>query len=173
MNVDPDLLPANALIDTGVFMRFLGDRPGEQDSKSSVAFCNAMVDSGRTLYIGAPTIAEVTRYQGKRIPRQKGIVVVPFDDRAAELLGLNMPMAKIHQTAQVSGQSKTYLKYDSLIAACALRVKAAMIVAIDGDHVDMAKAIGIPVSHPGAFEDKRLSLLTLFESGRDQQEPSG
>jgi predicted nucleic acid-binding protein len=162
MKVDPALLPTNALIDTGVFMRFLGDRPDEAVSKECVAFGDAMVNNGRTLYVAAPTIAEVTRYQGKAIPRRKGIVVIPFDDRAAELLGLNMPMAKIHQAAQASGTSKTYMKYDALIAACALRAKAAMIVAIDSDHITMAKALNIPVSPPGAFEDRQPSLFDFI-----------
>lgn len=158
LTIDVALLPPNALIDTGVFIRFLGHQPNESITPLCKAFCDAMIDNQRPLYIAAPTIAEVTRYTGNRLPRTRGLVVVPFDDRAAELLGLNMPMAKIHETSSASGLSRTYLKYDAMIAACALRAKAMALVALDGDHTTMAGAIGIKVTRPELYERKQLLL---------------
>lgn len=154
--IDRSLLPPSALIDTGVLFRFLGDQPFDKDSPACVDFCNEMIGEGRTLYVAAPTIAEVTRHRGKKVPHRKGIVVVPFDDKAAEILGLEMTMARIHSSADSTGCSRTYLKYDAMIVACALRAKTKIIVALDGDHTKLAGSLSVSVRHPKEFRAPNL-----------------
>jgi predicted nucleic acid-binding protein len=162
--IDPNLLPLSAAIDTGVFMRgLLGDRPDEPRSPMCKAFCDAMIEAGRTLFVAAPFIAEVTRYKGERIPRRRGVVVVPFDDVAAEQLGLRLPMAKLQAMKSSTVLPLTYLKYDALILACAIRCRAAVLVAIDGDHDKLARATGFDVSTPEAFQQTQPTLFDLFE----------
>jgi predicted nucleic acid-binding protein len=155
--IDLTSLPDNALIDTGVFIRYLGDRQ-DQDSADCRAFCDAMIGERRALWVAAPTIAEVCRHRGKSIPRCSGITVVPFDDRAAEMLGLNIPMAKLHETKTTTGLSLTYLKYDAMIVACALRVRTLTIVSLDADHAVLAGNLGIAVRRPASYLKAQLAL---------------
>ena len=138
------------MIDTNVLIRFLGDRV-DAETPACKAFCNAMIDDKRRLWIAAPTIAEVSRHRGLPVPRFTGITVVPFDDRAANILGTQMPMAKIHAAKAQNGLSLTYLKYDAMILACALRVKTGTIVALDGDHVALAQGLSISVRRPESY----------------------
>lgn len=154
------VLPATAMVDTGVFMRFLGERPEEAVSQACVQFCRAMVDAGNELFVAAPTIAEIMRRHGRPIPRVKGVTVVAFDERAATLLGLGMPMAKLHELKTLSGLSLSYLKYDAMIAACALRCAARVMVAIDGDHVALLRDLGISVRRPEDFVRKQVELFS-------------
>ncbi|MDC0722549.1 hypothetical protein [Nannocystis bainbridge] len=143
------------MVDTGVFMRFLGERPEEPVSRECVKFCQAMCSTGRELFVAAPTIAELMRQRGQPIPHVKGITVVAFDERAATILGLRMPMAKLHAVKTSTGLSHTYLKYDAMIAACALRCNASTMVAIDGDHVALLRDLAVAVRHPKDFLDKQ------------------
>ncbi|MEZ4295058.1 MAG: type II toxin-antitoxin system VapC family toxin [Polyangiaceae bacterium] len=156
--MDPDRLPLRALIDTGVLLRFLGDQPHDPRAPACKAFCQAMLAAGRELLIAAPTIAEVARHSGQPVPRMQGVVVVPFDDRAAELLALRIPMAKLHEAKTSTGLSLPYLKYDALIVACALRARADAIVTLDGDCSKLATGIGIRVALPSEFESKQRIL---------------
>lgn len=140
-------------------MRFLGDRPGESVSLACVDFCGAMVKKGREIFVAAPTLAEITRYQGRSIPRTKGVTVVPFDDRAAEILGLQLPMAKLHEAKLSTGRTLTYLKYDAMIAACAVRCGAKVMVAIDGDHVELLRYLKFPVHRPDEYVTTQTEMF--------------
>lgn len=161
--IEADRLPRTAAIDTGVFLRgVLGERAGEPDAAICRAFCNAMIDAGRTLFVPTPSLAEICRHTGARPPRRRGIVLVPFDGPAAEALGLQMPQAKLHEASAATGWSRTYLKFDSMIVACAVRSGADMFVALDGDHTAMASGL-IEVRHPEHFRGPP-DLLELMEA---------
>lgn len=160
MIVDRKLLPANALVDTGVFIRFLGER-NDARTEACKGFCEAMLNEGRNLYVAAPTLAEVMRHKGKPIPHQKGIVVVAFDQVAAELLALQMPMAKLQEAKTLVGTSLTYLKYDAMIVACALRAKTAAIVSLDGDFPKLAPTT-IPLKRPEDFAAAQQTLTGIL-----------
>ena len=152
-------LPRTALVDTGVFMRFLGERPDDPDSRTCTEFCQAMCERGNELFIAAPTIAEIMRHRGKPIPRVKGVTVVPFDERAAQILGMEMPMVKLHEVQQASGLTLSYLKYDAMISACALRCRTGTLIALDSDHSVMARHLGLKVLHPGHFTSTQIGLF--------------
>jgi predicted nucleic acid-binding protein len=156
--VEPEL-PRTALVDTGVFMRFLGERPEDPHSPACVEFCRAMFDHGNELFVAAPTIAEIMRHRGSPIPRVKGVTVVPFDERAAHILGLEMPMVRLHQVQQSSGHSLSYLKYDAMISACALRCRTRTLIALDSDHVVMARHLGLSVLAPSHFTGAQIPLF--------------
>jgi hypothetical protein len=142
-----------------VFLRFLGDRPQDADTPHCVEFCRLMCEQGRPLFVAALTLAEVSRHRGLPVPRTKGITVVPFDDRAAHILGLEMPMAKLHTTSQASGLTLTYLKYDAMITACALRCRTKNLVTLDSDHSVMAHQLGLEVRHPSHYASPQTELL--------------
>lgn len=164
--IDTKLLPARVMVDTNVFMRgVLGHRSDDLESPLCKSSCDAMLENGHRIFVAAPTLAEIIRHQGQRIPRTQNIVVVPFDERAAELLGLNMPMAKLHQTKAASGATLTYLKYDAMIMACALRSGATVFVTMDEDHHALAPATGIQIQHPKSFRTAQLSLDALIHGG--------
>jgi hypothetical protein len=83
VEIDPTKLPQRALVDTGVVIRALGERPDDLRSPTCEAFWNAMLENGREILIAAPSLAEVMRQEGKdSFPRRKGVEVVAFDDRA-------------------------------------------------------------------------------------------
>ena len=151
-----------AMVDTNVFMRgLLGAYPNEPKAKQCKAFCDAMLDNGKTILVSAPTLAELIRHDGKRIPRIKGVEVIAFDERAAELLGLHLPQAKLNNAKTATNLSLTYLKYDAMIFACAIRGKAQEFVTTDPDHHPLASNTNILVRHPSEYEERQMSLLAI------------
>lgn len=163
MMIEVSRLPKTALIDTGVFLRFLGDMP--QDAKAPVckAFCQAMLREQRELYIAAPTITEALRFNKnagvRKLPPVKGIQVIAFDERAAILLGEKGSEHTVTAIAQANKSTKNCIKYDFLIAACALRAKAEVLVAVDSDFDAICKCLGIPYKQPVHYEH-----MSLFSS---------
>jgi len=177
-------LPKTALIDTGVFIRFLGERPDDLKSPVCKAFCRAMLDNNKELYIAAPTITEATRHKGTKIPHTHGITVISFDYLAAERLGIDGPETLITEIAKSTGTNKNYIKYDYMIAACALRAGAKALVAWDDDYRKICASIGQPYMNPMdyletesarqwhiAFEERKaaekLAILTASPTKAD------
>jgi predicted nucleic acid-binding protein len=157
--IDITSLPKTAMVDTGVFLRFLGARPDDPDAPICRAFCEAMLERGYVLYVAAPTLAEIIRQNGEKAPRIKGIVVVPFDDRAAELLGARMPMPRLREALAASSMSLGALKYDAMIMACAARSKTSTLVTLDiVDHLPFAQGLDIAVRRPQDFAAEQLDL---------------
>jgi len=117
-----------------------------------------MIDEGRKLWVAAPTVAEVIRHKGSATPRVRGIAVVAFDDRAAELLGARMPMAKMHEAKTLTGLSLSYLKYDAMIVACAIRIGVPVVVSLDGDHPVLAKDMSLTVRKPSDYYAAQMTL---------------
>lgn len=159
MRIAFGLLPKTALIDTGVLLRFLGDRLDEPKTAACRAFCQAMLDRHHELFIAAPTITEITRWKGSTLPRARGITVVAFDDRAAELLGVRGPESAITRVVQETGAPRNYIRYDFLIAACAARAHADVVVSLDKDLPKICSHLGIACKRPEDYEDR--SFVTL------------
>ena len=93
--------------------------------------------------------------------RIKGVEVIAFDERAAELLGLHLPQAKLNNAKTATNLSLTYLKYDAMIFACAIRGKAQEFVTTDPDHHPLASNTNILVRHPSEYEERQMSLLAI------------
>lgn len=75
-------------------------RPDEVEAPACIDFCARMAQAGRPVLVGALTIAEATRHQGKPLPRVQGIVVVAFDELAATELGVRMPSSELKKWRQ-------------------------------------------------------------------------
>src|SRR5690242_16401802 len=145
--IDKEKLPKTAMVDTGVFLRFLGARPDDPDAPICRAFCEAMLERGNVLYVAAPTLAEIIRKNGERAPRIKGVVVVPFDDRAAEILGAKMPMPALRDARKV----------DAMIMACAARSRTTTMVTLDlEDMLPLGAGLEIAVQRPQDFASEQL-----------------
>lgn len=151
MQIDVAALPDTCLVDTGVLIRALRQR-SDDETPACHAFFDAMVDSGVSrMLVAAPTVAEMLRGNPQPLPRTRSLLVVPFDLRAAELLGAEMPVEVLRAHGAHDALPLSYLKYDAMIVACAQRWDADCIVALDTDHVRLARHVGMPVVHPRAF----------------------
>ncbi|PRQ07838.1 type II toxin-antitoxin system VapC family toxin [Enhygromyxa salina] len=157
VDIDPESLPARCLVDTGVLIRSLGQFEDEH-TQVCRAFFEQMIVKGQRMLVAAPSIAEMLRGQPQPLPRTKSLIPVAFDSRAAEVLGLEIPVAVLRSESSITGHSRTYLKYDAMIVACAKRWGATCIVALDGDHRVLAKYVEMPVRHPREFLCKQIAI---------------
>lgn len=125
------MLPQRPLLDTNIWLRAFGF---ETDSYGPrVKLCKDLVETlehfGRRMMIATASIAEILRYDpGRRIPKTKSIIAVPFDRKAAE--ELQKIVAPFKNTVPGHGNR---LKFDQMIVATAQRHGADCIVAIDDD----------------------------------------
>ncbi|PCH53994.1 MAG: hypothetical protein COC22_01200 [Flavobacteriaceae bacterium] len=159
--MDPKRLPNRCLMDTGVLIRALRQRE-DADTADCTDFFEAMVTLGNTILIAAPTLAEVLRERPETvIPSTRHVVVVPFDRRAAEMLADKMPTATQRAQAAATNVSRSYIKYDAMIAACAGRWDAKVIIALDGDHRKLAPKVGLESRPPGSYRKAQLELTAI------------
>ncbi len=164
--MDPKLLPDRCLMDTGVLIRALRQKQ-DPDTADCADFFEAMVHAQKTILVAAPTLAEVLRSKPETtVPPTRHVVVVPFDRRAAELLGEKMPWTDQQARAAEASVSRSYIKFDAMIAACAKRWNASVIIALDGDHRTMAAAVGLASRAPGSYRQAQQDLLTAIDGGK-------
>ncbi|MCA3014815.1 MAG: type II toxin-antitoxin system VapC family toxin [Myxococcaceae bacterium] len=159
--MDPKLLPKRALIDTGVFIRALGEHPNDPRSADCKDFVDAMVAQGNDVLVAAPSLAEMIRGLPVPQPPSTGaIIIVAFDDQAAVVLGMNFPVSALKKLATDTGKSITYLKYDALIGACAVRHKADFLITIDGGFSAQVPK-SLKVAAPSDFRTKQMTLVAV------------
>ncbi len=164
--IDPELLPAVALIDTGVLIRALGERPNDPDTPECRAFVEAMVRHRREVLIAAPTLSEVLRFKrGQPAPTLEGIIVAAFDADAAIILGQKFPEDMLLEWQKKTQNPLAYYKYDALIVACAMKWQADCIVALDKDIHRLAKQQNLRVERPSAFRTRQGHLALVSPSG--------
>lgn len=151
--IDVERLPNRPLIDTTVFIAAWGklDDPAHDDSES---FLKAMEDAGRVMLVATPTIAELLRGDDQiGLPHRRSFVPVPFDVRAAEILGRDMKKTVLQKARDESGRSYQYIKYDAMIVACAKLYEAPCIVTTDERHMpNLAAQLKVACVTPGAFK---------------------
>lgn len=161
--IDADTLPARCLIDTGVFIRALRDRE-DDETPGCVAFFEAMIRAGRTMLLAAPSLAEALRGNPSLgLPLTMHLEHVPFDRRAAELFGKKLTVNVLRAESANTGLSHTYLKYDAMIVATAKRHDAECIVAIDGDHAQLARQVDLGAKRPSDF------MLPVYRTIEEQR----
>jgi predicted nucleic acid-binding protein len=157
--MDAARLPSRVLIDTPVLIRALGDRPDEAHSTDCKDFVEAMIKNERVVLVAAPSIAEMIRGMSVPAPpKTSGLVVVAFDDVAAVVLGMQFPAKTLKETASSAGIPLPYLKYDAMIAACAIRHKAQYLISLD-QRLPAQVPASLKVAAPGAFRHKQLPLI--------------
>jgi predicted nucleic acid-binding protein len=169
--IDPKLLPKTAMIDTGVLIRGLGERPEHPESLMCREFFDGMVSAGRQILIAAPTLAEYLRKTDAAAPPPQfaEVLVVAFDDRAARFLGERFTEATLHELAQEMGLPVFYFKYDAMIVSCAKVYKVDCLVTLDGRRQNgnergmlrLARKADVAAVHPVAFQSSQGSLFDL------------
>lgn len=126
--IDHKLLHRRFMFDTTALVAALTPGSKELDAHRFAELFDAILSHGRTLLIAAPSLAELLRKpETNDLPRRAGIIVVPFDSRAARTLAERLPLAAITQ-AKLSGAPSNYIKYDAMIVACAIRHHADCLV---------------------------------------------
>ncbi|MBX7115926.1 MAG: type II toxin-antitoxin system VapC family toxin [Myxococcaceae bacterium] len=169
--MDSARLPARALIDTGVFIRAMGELPKDPRSVDCKDFVNAMAAAGKDVLLAAPSLAEMLRGQAMpAVPNTGAITVVAFDDVAAVELGTKFP-AKTLKTVP-GGLPATYLKYDAMIAACAIRHRCGFLITLD-EKLHPQLPPGLKVAAPGDFRQKQMQLVSVPAAPSSAKKGSG
>ncbi len=155
--IDATRLPAQVLLDTGVLIRALGQRPQDPNAPACIELWDALIAKSRDIYIAAPSIAELLRFGlPLHVPLVSQVRVVAFDRVAAEECAKYFKYVDFQNASANSGLPVTYYKYDALISACALRAKVKTIVSLDDKLATRITNAGIPliVHTPDFFQDQ-------------------
>lgn len=118
----------SVLLDTGILLRGLGQRC-DADAEDCQMLLDLLVRGGVTMYVGAPTVAEMSRGAGALGPLP--FEIINFDRSAAEVCGRTFPAALLKDAAPQVGLREHYIKYDALIVACALTARVDAVVTLD------------------------------------------
>jgi len=157
--MDPSRLPSRVLLDTTVFIRAMGEHKADPRSLDCTDFVEAMVAAGKDVLVAAPSLAEMLRGMAMpAVPNTGAIAVVAFDDVAAVELGTKFP-AKTLKTVPGSLPA-TYLKYDAMIAACAMRHRCGYLITLDTNLHTQVPA-GLKLAAPGEFCAKQMQLVAV------------
>lgn len=123
---DTTLFPERALLDTGIWLRVFHWEQ-DADSQLCIDLVTALSFTNCRMLMSAPTLAELLRADdGRKVPRTRSIVPVPFDTKAAE--ELQLLVAPWKNTTPGEG---VRLKFDQMIVACAVRWGAQHIIHLD------------------------------------------
>jgi hypothetical protein len=149
------------MFDTTALIPALGARMRCAEDHASRELYQAMLaEHGCTVYISAPSIAELRRRGPLRIiPKTERVVVVPLDQKAAGLLGSKFPPHVLTEFT-VAGSRKHYIKYDAMIVACAVRWKVETIISANDDIWKLAAHVGL--KHSTASEMLKQRTLEMF-----------
>ncbi len=120
-----------------------------------------MIQEKKTVLVATPSLAELIRREPNNpIPRTPLLVVVSFDQRAAELLGTKFPPEVLTRFKnELGGAPLQYIKYDAMIAACALRHRSEVLITTDSGQRRIAEAAGIIVREPKDFLNAQKELF--------------
>jgi predicted nucleic acid-binding protein len=166
LEVDSGRLPGRALLDTGVLIRAIGKRRHDEEARACHMFVDAMIEAGRTILVAAPSYAEMLRNEPPTdLPRMRQIVVVPFDQAAARILGSVWVHSTLVHERDRTGTPIAYFKYDAMIASCAVRHRADVLVCIDHGLTSLAERAKVTVAHPKDFLSKQTSLFPVKPRG--------
>jgi predicted nucleic acid-binding protein len=155
--IDPALLPGRVMLDTNVLGFAHGPTNGRVEEVPSRELWAALIAHKRDILIATPTLGECMR-GGHKFPLVRGVELISFDRRAAELLGTDLPMSILKQVQTQGGPSLTHLKFDALIIACAVRGQADILVTYDPDMPKLQAAA------TGAFTKLRVVTPAFFQA---------
>lgn len=123
-------IPRRPMIDTGFLILANRERPDDPRTERHAQAIRVLQDSGATLLIAAPALAELFRHKHTEPPPATRWPTIAFGREAAKLLGERMP-ERFNVKPGIPGG---YWKYDCLIAACAVVAKADAILVADSDY---------------------------------------
>lgn len=154
----------NVSIDTGVFIRWVD---GEEPSHAAV---EKLISKGCRIVLPSPVLAEYERVEDRDTwEPHPDFLVSPYDIVTARLQGEKFPngtLTEVKEATVENPPSRTHLKYDSMIVACALRARVDFHVAIDDDHHQLCARVNLRCYSPEqviapSFEGGEQTSLSL------------
>jgi hypothetical protein len=128
------------------------------DPASAMLF-RALVDAEKDVLIAAPSFAELLRGQPPtHPPRTQYVQVVAFDARAAEIVGREFPPDALLTLSKKLGGPLQYIKFDTMIVACARRYGAQHVVSTDQGVRALASRIGLTARVPSDYLHPQVDL---------------
>ncbi len=161
--------PRRPLVDSDVLIAAWTERRVEPTREDCVAFLEGVENNDGVILIAAPMIAELLKGTPPlELPRRHSIVPVPFDAKAARVLGKSLPPHVLQVIRDEAGQPSGYhFKYDALIAACAKRFNADCIISLNVKHMaPLATHLGLQCRTPAAYRKARQEALPLTHGPR-------
>jgi predicted nucleic acid-binding protein len=153
--IDISRLPLRPLVDSTILIAAWSNRR-DADHQTCVDFLESMELADREMLVATPTIAELLRGSAIELPRRKSFVPVAFDQRAADILGRELPKSILQKVKEETGARYQYIKYDAMIAACARRYNATCIVSSDPHLPRLARPLSLTCVTPNEL---RLPLF--------------
>lgn len=166
MIIDRRRLPKSCLIDTTVILGWIGHKTLQKKAASCRRFVESMIEERRKVYIAAPSWAEVLRGMANTPPLSPHVEIVPFDRRAAELLGREIPFDVQRARAKQYDVPLPYIKYDAMIVACAKRWSAEVFISLDSKQSKLATHVKLDAREPSYYEETTL-FSNLDEASSD------
>jgi predicted nucleic acid-binding protein len=166
-------IPPRCLVDSGVFMRALElDRPkwaGKPETLASRRFWETAIKVHPThddaILLSSITVLEFSLDpKAPQIPEVFGVEYVAFDRATAADMATWCSPRTVDAVAKATGVTRTMVKYDALIVACARVHRAAMVIMLDTDVIELSRLAGLQVKGPGDFGYQR-GLFDSLDSG--------
>lgn len=157
--------PRRPLVDSNVLIAAWTQRRVEPDRDVCAEFLQGAENDDCLILVATPSISELLKGTPPlELPRKKSLVPVPFDRRAAYILGKDFPASTLQALREEAGSPPShYIKYDALIVACAKSANADCIVTLNIRHMErLAHHIGLLCRHPSAYRHPRQSNLHLL-----------
>lgn len=153
--------PRRPLVDSSVLIAAWTERRVEPAREDCIAFLDGVEASDGVILVAAPTIAELLKgQQALDLPRRRSIVPVPFDRRAAQILGKEFPAHVLQTLRDEAGRpSGAHFKYDALIVACAKSANADCIISLDEHLPRLAQHLGLRCRTPSEYRVPRQMPL--------------
>jgi predicted nucleic acid-binding protein len=166
--------PRRPLVDSDVLIAAWTERRVEPAREDCLAFLEGVENNDGVILIAAPTVSELLKGSPSiEPPRRKSIEVVPFDRRAAWILGKDFPATALQKLRTAAGNPQGhYFKYDALIVACAKAAKADCLITLNTkDFSGLARHIGLKCQLPSAYRRPRQSKMQFPPP--DETPPAG
>lgn len=158
-DIDLEALPISAMFDSTVLIPALGKKKRSTDDAACGPLFEAMIRAKRSVLIAAPTAAEFWRREPKHaMPRTQFVKIVAFDQLAAYILGTRFPPSVLVEQRDQQNRPLSYIKYDAMIVACAVRHRVAEFVSTDDTQRKLASLAGLTVKAPKDYLAKQLTL---------------
>lgn len=154
--VDVAKLQDKALVDSNIWLSAIKDANPKKLAESG-AFLKGMQANKKIMYLAAPALAELNIGASPGVPAFSSVVVVDFDLMAANLFGKLIPSHAVLKKGPLPF-NRHFIKYDSMILACAIRHKASCLVTYDENLQKLAGICAFPWFEPSAFMEAQQSL---------------
>jgi predicted nucleic acid-binding protein len=165
--IDKTLIPKTVALDTCVLIHGLGTRPNDPRASVCKELLQALSSAKTLIVLPVISLAEYLHGASTDADPVPGVFSGIIDSQVARILAKDFPPRVLIDTVLGITLPRSYVKYDSLIAACAKRYKVDCLITYDTTLTSLAKEVGLRVETPDAFKSVQGDM---FE-GLKQPEP--